>query len=160
MVEQHLGKPLTQIPDPFGTHESFRGAQTTRDLRAFLDDFGFDYSFKSSSEAYRSGEFDDALMDVLRHYDEIMRIILPTLGAERQATYSPFLPLCPKTGRVLQVPITARDEEAGTVSYVDEDGETMTVPGHGRPVQAAVEGRLGHALACARRRITRWRGRT
>ena len=65
---------------------------------------------------------------MLRHYDEIMRIILPTLGAERQATYSPFLPLCPKTGRVLQVPITARDEDAGTVSYVDEDGETMTVP--------------------------------
>ena len=127
MVEQHLGKPLTQIPDPFGTHESF-GAHNNARLRAFLDDFGFDYSFKSSSEAYRSGEFDGALMDVLRHYDEIMRIILPTLGAERQATYSPFLPLCPKTDRVLQVPITARDEDAGTVSYVDEDGETMTVP--------------------------------
>ena len=127
MVEQHLGKPLTRIPDPFGTHESF-GAHNNARLRAFLDDFGFDYTFKSSSEAYRAGEFDSALLDVLRHYDEIMRIILPTLGAERQATYSPFLPLCPKTGRVLQVPITARDEDAGTVSYVDEDGETMTVP--------------------------------
>ncbi|MDE0051682.1 MAG: lysine--tRNA ligase [Rhodospirillales bacterium] len=127
MVEAHLGKPLTQIPDPFGTHESF-GAHNNARLRAFLDDFGFDYTFKSSSEAYRSGEFDAALMDVLRRYDAIMRIILPTLGAERQATYSPFLPLCPKTGRVLQVPITARDTDAGTVSYVDEDGETMTVP--------------------------------
>ena len=127
MVEQHLGKSLTQIPDPFGTHESF-GAHNNARLRAFLDDFGFDYTFKSASEAYRSGEFDGALMDALRHYDEIMRIILPTLGAERQATYSPFLPLCPKTGCVLQVPITARDEDAGTVSYVDEDGETMTVP--------------------------------
>ncbi len=127
MVEEHLGKPLTQIPDPFGTHESF-GAHNNARLRAFLDDFGFDYTFKSASEAYRSGEFDGALMDALRHYDEIMRIILPTLGAERQATYSPFLPLCPETGRVLQVPITARDEAAGTVSYVDEQGETMTVP--------------------------------
>ena len=127
MVEQHLGKPLTQIPDPFGTHESF-GAHNNARLRAFLDDFGFDYTFKSSSEAYRAGEFDGALRDALRRYDEIMRIILPTLGAERQATYSPFLPLCPKTGRVLQVPITARDEDAGTVSYVDRDGETMTVP--------------------------------
>ena len=127
MVEQHLGKPLTRIPDPFGTHESF-GAHNNARLRAFLDDFGFEYTFKSSSEAYRSGEFDGALLDVLRHYDAIMRIILPTLGAERQATYSPFFPLCPKTGCVLQVPITARDEDAGTVSYVDEDGETMTVP--------------------------------
>ena len=126
-VEQHLGKPLTQIPDPFGTHDSF-GAHNNARLRAFLDDFGFDYTFKSSSEAYRSGEFDGALLDVLRCYDETMRIILPTLGAERRATYSPFLPLCPKTGCVLQVPITARDVDAGTVSYVDEDGETMTVP--------------------------------
>ena len=127
MVEEHLGKPLTQIPDPFGTHESF-GAYNNARLRGFLDDFGFDYTFKSASEVYRSGGFDGALMDALHHYDEIMRIILPTLGAERQATYSPFLPLCPKTGRVLQVPITGRDEAAGTVTYVDEDGETMTVP--------------------------------
>lgn len=127
MVEEHLGKPLTRIPDPFGTHESF-GAHNNARLRAFLDDFGFDYTFKSASEAYSSGEFDGALMDALRNYDEIMRIILPTLGEERQATYCPFLPLCPKTERVLQVPITARDEAAGTVSYVDEDGETMTVP--------------------------------
>ena len=127
MVEAHLGKPLTEIPDPFGAHDSF-GAHNNARLRAFLDDFGFEYSFRSASEAYRSGAFDSALLDVLCHYDEIMRIILPTLGPERQATYSPFLPLCPKTGRVLQVPITARDEAAGTVSYVDDEGETMTVP--------------------------------
>ncbi len=127
MVEEHLGKPLTRIPDPFGTHESF-GAHNNARLRAFLDDFGFDYVFKSATEAYGSGEFDAALLDVLRNYDAIMQIILPTLGAERQATYSPFLPICPKTGRVLQVPIVARDEEAGTVSYVDADGEAMTVP--------------------------------
>ena len=127
MVEAHLGKPLARVPDPFGTHESF-GAHNNARLRAFLDDFGFDYTFKSASEAYRSGEFDGALRDALRHYDEIMRIVLPTLGHERQASYSPFLPLCPRTGRVLQVPITARDEDAGTVSYVDEDGEPATVP--------------------------------
>ena len=127
MVEAHLGKPLSEIPDPFGTHESF-GAHNNARLRAFLDDFGFDYTFKSASEAYRSGEFDGALRDALRHYDAIMRIVLPTLGPERQASYSPFLPLCPRTGRVLQVPIAARDEDACTVSYVDEDGETVTVP--------------------------------
>ena len=127
MVEAHLGKPLSRIPDPFGTHESF-GAHNNARLRSFLDDFGFDYVFKSATETYLSGAFDAALLDVLRHYDAVMRIILPTLGAERRATYSPFLPICPKTGRVLQVPIVARDEEAGTVSYVDSDGEAMTVP--------------------------------
>jgi lysyl-tRNA synthetase class 1 len=127
MIEEHLGKPLTQIPDPFGTHDSF-GAHNNARLRAFLDDFGFEYEFKSSTEAYASGEFDAALLDVLRNYDAIMKIILPTLGSERQATYSPFLPVCPKTGRVLQVAITARDEDAGTVTYVDDDGETMTAP--------------------------------
>lgn len=127
MVAEHLGKPLTRIPDPFETHESFGHNMNAR-LRAFLDEFGFEYEFKSSSEAYASGAFDAALMDVLRQFDAIMKVILPTLGPERQATYSPFLPVCPKTGRVLQVPITARDLDAGTVSYTDEDGEAMTVP--------------------------------
>lgn len=127
MVEAHLGKPLSRIPDPFGTHESF-GAHNNARLRAFLDDFGFDYEFRSATESYESGAFDAALLDVLRHYDAIMRIILPTLGAERRATWSPFLPLCPKTGRVLQVPIVGRDEDAGTVRYVDAEGETTTVP--------------------------------
>ena len=152
MVGEHLGKPLTQIPDPFGTHESF-GAHNNARLRAFLDDFGFDYTFKSASEAYRSGEFDGALMDALRHYDAIMQIMLPTLGAERQATYSPFLPLCPKTGHVLQVPITARDEDAGTVSYVDADGETMTVPVTGGHCKLQWKADWADALARARRRL-------
>ena len=123
----YLGTPLTSVPDPFSTHESF-GEHNNARLRAFLDAFGFDYEFKSSTEAYRSGEFDAALLDVLRNYDEIMAVTLPTLGAERQATYSPFLPLCPRTGRVLQVPITARDEDSGTVCYQDENGNSVEVP--------------------------------
>ena len=128
MVAEHLGKPLTAIPDPFGTHESFGHHMNAR-LRAFLDEFGFDYEFKSATEMYTSGAFDDALRDVLAHYDKITGVILPTLGEERRATYSPFLPVCPRTGRVLQVPVTARDEAAGTISYADEEtGETVTVP--------------------------------
>ena len=123
----YLGKPLTSVPDPFGTHESF-GHHNNARLRTFLDAFGFEYEFKSSTEAYRNGEFDSALLDVLRNYDKIMAVTLPTLGAERQATYSPFLPLCPSTGRVLQVPITARDEDAGTVCYQDEAGNSVEVP--------------------------------
>ena len=127
MVTEHLGKPLTAIPDPFGTHESF-GAHNNARLRAFLDQFGFEYEFKSATACYRAGEFDETLKSVLAHYDAIMDVILPTLGAERQATYSPFLPVCPKTGVVLQVPVVARDVDAGTISYQDESGATVETP--------------------------------
>jgi lysyl-tRNA synthetase, class I len=132
LIRPHLGKPLTQIPDPFGTHESF-GHHNNARLKAFLDTFGFDYEFISSSECYRSGRFDPMLLAVLKHYDEIINIILPTLGEERQATYSPFLPVCAETGRVLQVPVVERDETAGTIVYKREDGkliETHVTGGH------------------------------
>ena len=127
MLARHLDKPLTAIPDPFGTHESFAHHNNAR-LRAFLDDFGFEYEFKSSTECYRAGEFDATLRLVLAHYDAVMDVILPTLGPERRATYSPFLPICPTTGRVLQVPVIARDRDAGTIRYRGEDGKTVETP--------------------------------
>src|SRR5438132_2123408 len=111
LLEKHLGRPLTRVPDPFGTHESF-GAHNNARLRAFLDSFGFEYEFKSATEAYKSGAFDAALRRVLDRYDEVIAVILPTLGPERRATYSPFLPVDPKTGIVLQVPIVHRDVNA------------------------------------------------
>src|ERR1700748_1040751 len=100
LVGQHLGKPLTHVPDPFGTHPSF-GAHNNARLRAFLDAFGFDYEFLSSTEVYHSGRFDDALLRILANYDKVMAVMLPTLGEERQATYSPFLPISPRSGKVL-----------------------------------------------------------
>ena len=127
MVAEHLGKPLTAIPDPFGTHDSF-GEHNNARLQAFLDDFGFDYEFVSSTECYREGRFDAALLGVLANYDAVMNVILPTLGAERQATYSPFLPVCPETGIVLQVPVVERDETAGTVVYQRDDGTRVETP--------------------------------
>ncbi len=128
LLKAALDLPLTQVPDPFGTHESF-GAHNNARLRAFLDSFGFEYEFLSSTDCYHSGRFDATLLKVLHHYDAIMAVMLPTLGAERQATYSPFLPVSPATGKVLQVPLTARDAEAGTISYADPDsGESVTVP--------------------------------
>lgn len=127
MVREHLGKPLTQIPDPFETHESF-GHHNNARLRSFLDSFGFDYQFISASEQYKSGRFDETLKRVLENYDEIINIILPTLGAERQATYSPFLPVSPTSGRVLQVPVLERFSERGTVVFEDEDGTKVEVP--------------------------------
>jgi lysyl-tRNA synthetase, class I len=128
LVAQHLGKPLTRVPDPFATHPSF-GAHNNARLRAFLDTFGFDYEFMSSTECYTSGRFDKALLTVLARLDQVMAIMLPSLRAERAGTYSPFLPISPRTGVVLQVPVVAHDVAAGTIQYDDPDtGERMTAP--------------------------------
>ncbi len=128
MVAAHLGKPLTRVPDPFGTHASF-GAHNNARLRAFLDTFGFDYEFASSTDYYTSGRFDATLIRMLERFDSVMAIMLPSLREERAASYSPFLPICPRTGVVLQVPIVAHDVKAGTVSYDDpETGERVTLP--------------------------------
>src|SRR6187402_224633 len=120
LLEKHLGKPLTQVPDPFGTHPSF-GEHNNARLRAFLDHFGFDYEFMSSTQCYQSGRFDDALLKVLSRFDEVMAIMLPSLREERAQTYSPFLPIDAKTGIVLQVPVTGHDAKAGTITYKDPD---------------------------------------
>jgi lysyl-tRNA synthetase class 1 len=128
LVAAHLGKPLTKVPDPFGTHPSF-GAHNNARLRAFLDAFGFDYEFLSSTACYTSGRFDAALLAVLARFEDVMAIMLPSLRAKRAETYSPFLPICPRTGVVLQVPIVGRDVSAGTISYDDPlTGERMTTP--------------------------------
>ncbi len=120
LVAAHLGKPLTAVPDPFGTHPSF-GAHNNARLRAFLEEFGFDYEFASATDYYRSGRFDAALLHVLAHYDEVMAIMLPSFREERAATYSPFLPVHPRTGVVVQVPIERIDAGAGTLIWRDPD---------------------------------------
>lgn len=122
MLQHHLGKPLTHVPDPYEKFESF-GHHNNAMLCRFLDSFGFDYEFQSSTAHYKSGAFDATLLSILKHYDAIRAIILPTLRSERQATYSPFLPICPKTGIVLQVPTLARDVDAGTITYKDPVSE-------------------------------------
>src|SRR5207244_11421770 len=122
MMARHMGKPLSRVPDPFSNdYPSFAAANNAR-LRAFLDQFGFEYEFLSSTECYTSGRFDATLLRVLEHFDTVMEIMLPSLREERAQTYSPFLPICPRTGVVLQVPILARDPKAGTITY--EDPET------------------------------------
>ncbi|MCA0303377.1 MAG: lysine--tRNA ligase [Proteobacteria bacterium] len=128
MLAAHLGKPLTAVPDPFSNeHPSFGAANNAR-LRAFLDSFGFEYEFQSATEWYKSGRFDTMLLAMLRHYDEVQAVMLPTLGEERRATYSIFLPISPKTGRVLQVPVIKTDADAGTIVYRDEDGSMVETP--------------------------------
>jgi lysyl-tRNA synthetase class 1 len=127
MVARHLGRPLTAIPDPFGTHASY-GEHMNARLKAFLDAFGFAYTFKSGTEAYRSGAFNQALLKVLERHERIRELVLPTLGPERRGTYSPILPISPRTGRVLQVPIEECRPESGTVVFRDEDGTLTEVP--------------------------------
>jgi lysyl-tRNA synthetase class 1 len=128
MLVPFLGKPLTRIPDPFGTHDSF-GAHNNARLRAFLDGFGFDYEFASASAYYAAGTFDAALRRVLECYDEVMAVMLPTLGPDRRATYSPILPIHPRTGIVMQVPMEKLDPAAGTVVWRDpETNEAFETP--------------------------------
>ncbi|HEY8440062.1 MAG TPA: lysine--tRNA ligase [Xanthobacteraceae bacterium] len=122
MMAKHIGKPLSRVPDPFGSEYPSFGAANNARLRAFLDHFGFNYEFLSATECYTSGTFDRTLMRMLECFDEVMAIMLPSLRQERAQTYSPFLPISPRTGIVLQVPIIAHDASAGTITY--EDPET------------------------------------
>ncbi|ARS28072.1 lysine--tRNA ligase [Sphingomonas sp. KC8] len=124
MLAEYLGKPLTKVPDPFEKYESFAHHNNAM-LREFLDRYGFDYEFLSATEQYGSGRFDETLKSVLRHYQGIMDVMLPTLRKERQATYSPVLPISPKSGIVLQVPVEVVDADAGLVRFED-DGEIVT----------------------------------
>ncbi len=125
MVAEHLGKPLTEIPDPFGTHPSFGDHMNGR-LKDFLDGFGFEYEHQSSTKLYKDGTFNEAIRRVLERHDRIKQVVTPLLGAERRETYSPVLPICPQTGVVLQVPILETDPEAGTVVYENEQGVPVT----------------------------------
>ncbi|KQZ19397.1 lysine--tRNA ligase [Mesorhizobium sp. Root552] len=134
-LEPYLHMPLTSVPNPFGgDYESF-GHHNNAMLRRFLDTFGFDYEFASATDYYKSGRFDDVLLRAAARYDDIMKVMLPTLGQERQATYSPFLPISPKSGRVLYVPMKHVDAKAGTITFDDEDGTETTLPVTGGKVK-------------------------
>ena len=127
MLEEDRDKPVSAVRDPFGEYESFAAHNNAR-LRAFLDGFGFDYEFMSSTDTYKSGRFDPVLLKILERFDAMQAVMLPTLGEERRATYSPFLPISPKSGRVLQAPTLERNVEKGTIVFPDEDGTLTEVP--------------------------------
>jgi lysyl-tRNA synthetase, class I len=127
-LEPHLHKPLTVVPNPFGGDYPSFGHHNNAMLRRFLDTFGFEYEFASATDFYKSGKFDEGLLRAAERYDQIMAVMLPTLGEERQATYSPFLPISPTTGRILYVPMKKVDAKAGTITFADEDGTDVTLP--------------------------------
>ena len=123
---KYLNQPLTSVPDPFNKYGSF-GEHNNSMLKTFLDDFGFKYNFKSATELYKNGFFNEQLKNVLNNYDNIKNIILPTLGEERRKTYSPFLPVCKKTNKVLEVEIVKINLENNSVIYTDDSGEEVEV---------------------------------
>ncbi len=131
LLEKNLHKPLTQVPDPFGKFNSF-GEHNNEMLKNFLDSFNFNYSFKSSTSLYKSGFFNSALQTILENYDGIMNIILPTLGKERQKTYCPFLPICPLTGHVLEIPVKKVVKEKSIIIFDNQgkDLETSILDGN------------------------------
>ncbi|WP_026759072.1 lysine--tRNA ligase [Sediminimonas qiaohouensis] len=126
-LDQHLQRPLSDVPDPFGTHDSF-GAHNNAMLRRFLDTFGFEYEFISATSFYREGHFDEVLLRAVERYDDIMAVMLKSLREERRQTYSIFLPIHPETGRVLYVPMKKVDAANGTITFDDEDGREITLP--------------------------------
>ncbi|MBT2131329.1 lysine--tRNA ligase [Aliiroseovarius lamellibrachiae] len=126
-LQEHLQKPLTSVPDPFGTHESF-GHHNNAMLRRFLDTFGFKYEFYSAREFYKSGQFDEVLKRAVERYDDVMEVMLKSLREERRQTYSIFLPIHPETGRVLYVPMKEVNPENHTITFDDEDGKEWTLP--------------------------------
>ena len=126
-LTEHLQRPLTSVPDPFGQYESF-GHHNNAMLRRFLDTFGFEYDFISATEFYQSGQFDQVLLRAVEKYDDIMKVMLASLREERQKTYSIFLPIHPETGRVLYVPMKSVDAQNGTITFDTEEGEEMTLP--------------------------------
>ncbi len=123
LLEKNLQKPLTQVPDPFNKYSSF-GEHNNEMLKKFLNNFNFKYTFKSSTSLYKSGFFNSSLQKILENYDEIMKIILPTLGKDRQKTYSPFLPVCPETGKVLEIPVKKFDEKKSKIIF-DNNGQEL-----------------------------------
>ena len=126
-LAEHLQKPLTSVPDPFGTHESF-GHHNNAMLRRFLDTFGFEYEFYSATEFYKSGRFDEVLKRAVERYDDVMKVMLKSLREERQQTYSIFLPIHPETGRVMYVPMKEVNARDHTITFDDEDGREWVLP--------------------------------
>ena len=153
MLAAHLGKPLTQVPDPFSNEYPSFAAHNNARLRAFLDSFGFDYEFASSTDYYKSGRFDATLLKFLERFDAVMNVMLPSLREERAQTYSPFLPIHPKTGIVMQVRGRAECREGHHRVERSRHRRALRDAGDRRPRQAAMEARLGDALGRARHRL-------
>lgn len=140
MLQGHLGKPLCEIPDPFEEEESFSGYMNAK-LRSFLDQFGFDYEFKSSKDQYRGGVFNDGLVQILENYEGVRDIILPTLGQKKgdgadRSNWSPFMPVCTNCGKVYTTSVAEVHPADGEITFRcdqpfrDKNGNEIESCGH------------------------------
>jgi len=126
LIAQHLGKPLTSVPDPFGTHQSFGHHMNAR-LQSFLDSFGFEYTFISATQQYKSGAFNQTMLKVLEKYQDLLNLMLPTLGDERKATYSPFMPIDPATNMVIDKGVLGVNLQKQTITYLDNNQQQQEI---------------------------------
>ncbi|MCH7540562.1 MAG: lysine--tRNA ligase [Proteobacteria bacterium] len=134
------GVPLTSIDDPDGCHESY-GHHNNAKLREFMDSFGFEYEFQSATDCYTSGRFDETLLKILEHYDEILEAALSTVGPERRKTYGLFLPKIHDDELGLPRYIYVRPQEVrpdkGTIVFRGPNGKLIETPvtgGHCKPL--------------------------
>ena len=131
-LSKYINFPLSSIPDFTGKYASYADRNNNL-LKEFLNQFNFDYEFISSTEKYKSGDFDQCLLKILENYENISNIILPTLRKERRESYSPFLPICKETGKVLEVSITLVSKEDGIIAYRNHNNklvETLVTKGN------------------------------
>jgi lysyl-tRNA synthetase class 1 len=139
MLARHLGKPLSDIPDPYGCCESFSGHMIGR-LREFLDTFGFDYELRSASDAYRRGDFNEGLAILLERVEAVLEIILPTLKEENRKGWSPFFPKCEACGRIYTTRVTEYRKDRLEIGYAcDAPFGAVTGCGH-RGVTSVLDG--------------------
>lgn len=141
-LKEHLGKPVSSIPDPFGDAPSFSG-HMNNNLKRMLDWIGLDYEFKSSRETYQNGEFDEGLKILLRNFKTLESIIAPTLSEKTLQAWYPFFPICESCGKVLTTivrDVNLQDstvkysctKEHGEISGCGHDGEQSFLGGRGK----------------------------
>ncbi|MEM2431658.1 MAG: lysine--tRNA ligase [Candidatus Bathyarchaeia archaeon] len=98
-LEEHLGKPVTDIPDPFGCHSSY-GEHMVYLLLEALDKLGIEYKFMSAVEAYGKGLLNNEIRDILVNSKRVGEIIYEETGQEKYLNALPYFPVCASCGRI------------------------------------------------------------
>jgi lysyl-tRNA synthetase class 1 len=138
-LAEHLGKPLSAIPDPFGCCESYSD-HMENELVKLLNHYKFDYQLKSSTREYKSGVFNPGLHLILENAEPIKQIIIPTLKEENRENWSPFFPVCANCGRIYTTRVTGYFPEQDTISYecVESFGDEFKVQGCGHKQETSI----------------------
>jgi len=121
-LRPYLGMPLSSIPDPYGQTESFAHYMNGQ-LKLFLDSYGFEYEFYSSTQCYKNGLFDNGLKKVMDNYEQIRKIFVSTISKEKREAWSPFFPICESCGKIYTTRVVDIDPENYSLTYhCDQSG--------------------------------------